>query len=93
MSTMTVTDQTKNVHDDFLQTYREAIQTYGPDVAMAGLAYMTAQAVHLLEHDRRLAQFGMNAPSLATGVFTNAFHQFLAVLRETCAEGRKRGLN
>lgn len=90
---MNVTDQINVVFDDLFQTYKEAIATYNADVALSGLAYMAAMAVHSLEHDPRLMQFGPNAPALATGVWTDAFSKFLLALREACAETRARGIN
>lgn len=88
---MATKDKVYEVAEGLMQTYKEAVHTYDPDVAMAGLAYMAAVAVHTLEHDPRVN--GPNAPSLATGVWTNSFHQFLAALRESCAAQAKRGLN
>lgn len=90
---MSVTDQVNIVFDDLFQTYKEAITTYNADIALSGLAYMAAMAVHTLEHDARLVTFGPNAPALATGVWTDSFSKFLLALREACAEAQARGIN
>ena len=89
----TVNDKVYAVYDDMQQTFKEAVQTYSMDTAIAALACMVASAVHTLEHDPRLIPVGPNARAMALGVWTQSFHQFLAALNEQCDETRTRGIN
>lgn len=89
---MTTQDKVYTVANGLMDTYKEAIQTYDPDIALTGLAYMAAVAVHSFEHDPRIAGTP-NAPDIAAGWWTNSFHKFLSALREACASARQRGLN
>lgn len=93
MPAMTPQEKVEAVHDDLLQTYDEACQTYTSDVAISALAYVAARAVHRLEHEPRMVQFGPNGDAVASGVFDNAYHQFLFALRDACREMQKRGIN
>ena len=92
--TVTLNDKVNHVFDDLLQTYKEAIDTYGRSVAMAALAYAAATAVHSMEHEPQVAAMGAhNARSACTGVWVDSFHAMLFEVRAACDAAQKQGLH